>query len=90
MLETSLRMLYFASSQLSFARSPVLAQVELVGSEGSGEQFEHGQGYATGIHLLENLADGLAGSLLAELDHRQLILLESAARLADGIRATAP
>ena len=47
---------------------PVAAEVEAVGSENGGHQLEDGQRHAAGVDLLENLADGLFGSIPQKLD----------------------
>lgn len=44
---------------------------------GGREQLEHRKRHAAGVDLFEDLADGFARGLLAELDHRELVLLET-------------
>ena len=51
--------------------------MEIVGGECRGQQLEHGQRHASGVHLLEDLADGLLRRVPPQLDHRHLVLLES-------------
>ena len=68
---------YLLLVQALFAVLPVLSQVELVRREGGGHQLEDGQRHAAGVHLLEDLADGLLARVPRQLDRGHSVLVEA-------------
>jgi hypothetical protein len=56
--------------------SQCLAEVELVGRECCREELEDRKRDTACVDLLEDLAHRLARGVAAELDHRQLVLIE--------------
>ena len=54
---------------------PVATQIEVVGGEGRRHELEHGKRDAPRVHVLEDLADRLAGRRLVQGDDRDLVVL---------------
>ena len=60
----------------ALAPLPIRPQLEVVSRKRRGQELEHSQRDAPGVHLLEDLTDGLLRRVPPKFDHRYLVLLE--------------